>query len=715
MSRFSSSILVRPLRAGFWAAALAAFIIWSPASAQQAPPDAPAIHGNDIGGVVTGANGPEAGVWVIAETDDLPTKFARIVVTDDQGRYVLPDLPSARYRIWVRGYGLIDSIKKESTPGNIVNHDAIPAPNPHAAAEFYPSAYWYAMLRIPKKNEFPLGNAKTQEAWLDVVKTNGCLNCHNLGTKATREIPKAIGVFSSHFDAWSRRLQSGQAGRNMIGRFKRVEPERFVKEFANWTERIEKGELPKVKPTRPTGVERNAVITIWDWSKPTAYMHDEIATDRRNPTVNAYGKIYGAPEHSTDEIPVLDPMTHEATVLIAPYRDKNTRSATRYKIPEPSIYYGNQKIWDAHTSVHNPMFDEKGRVWFIHTIRNPKNPVFCTDGSHPSSKLYPFKRAGRHLSMYEPKTNKWTLIDTCFQTHHLQFDENNVLWTSGGGNPGRVIGWFDRDKFEKTGDAVASQGWARAVVDTNGNGKRDDFVGMKDPVDPAKDKMVRAGAYGLEPNPADDSVWGSVNSFPGYIVRYVPGDNPPETMLAEIYKPPAPGYGPRGMSISSEGVVYVGLSSGHLGAFDRRKCKGPLNGPKAATGELCPEGWTLHPLPGPQFEGLDAKGSVESVYYAWVDQHDTLGFGKDVAIATGNQNESLILLKDGEFVQLRVPYPMGFYIKGLDGRIDDPNAGWKGRGLWTTTGSRTPFHMETGKGTKPKVYKFQLRPDPLAH
>ena len=82
--------------------------------------------------------------------------------------------------------------------------------------------------------------------------------------------------------------------------------------------------------------------------------------------------------------------------------------------------------------------------------------------------------------------------------------------------------------------------------------------------------------------------------------------------------------------------------------------------------------------------------------------------------ATGNANESLMAFIDGRFIQFRVPYPLGFYAKGMDGRIDDPAAGWKGRGLWTTYGSRAPMHMEGGKGTLPKVVKFQLRPDPLA-
>jgi hypothetical protein len=167
------------------------------------------------------------------------------------------------------------------------------------------------------------------------------------------------------------------------------------------------------------------------------------------------------------------------------------------------------------------------------------------------------------------------------------------------------------------------------------------------------------------------------------------------------------------MDIDRNGVVWSSLSSGHLAGFDRRKCKGPLNGPNA-TGKHCPEGWTLYQLPGPQFESLTEPGSVEASYYTWVDQFDTFGLGKDIPIATGNLNDGMLALVDGKFVTLRVPYPLGFYAKWMDGRIDDPKAGWKGKGLWATTGTRTPFHMEGGKGTKPKVVKFQLRPDPLA-
>ncbi|HMJ62049.1 MAG TPA: hypothetical protein VK493_09815, partial [Bryobacteraceae bacterium] len=173
------------------------------------------------------------------------------------------------------------------------------------------------------------------------------------------------------------------------------------------------------------------------------------------------------------------------------------------------------------------------------------------------------------------------------------------------------------------------------------------------------------------------------------------------------------GFSPRGMDIDRNNVVWVALGSGHLASFDRRKCKGPLNGP-TATGQHCAEGWTLYPTPGPNFAGVQGTGSADSHYYDWVDQFDTLGLGKNTPIITGNSSDSLIALVNGKFVIMRVPYPLGFFSKGMDGRIDDPKAGWKGKGVWATWGTRTPFHSETGKGTTSKVLHFQIRPNPLA-
>lgn len=690
-------------------------------------PDSTAIGTNDISGKVTGMNGPEAGVWVIAETEDLDTRYAKIVVTDDEGRYLIPDLPQANYSVWVRGYGLVDSEKKNTSPGVSLDLHAVEAPSPAAAAQYYPAGYWFSLLHVPPKTEFPGTGPKgngispditTQANFLRNIKSGTCLACHQLGSKGTREIPESLGTFSSSYDAWARRIQSGQAGASMISGMHRVGFEGSIKMFADWTDRIADGELPEAPP-RPEGLERNVVITQWDWADPKAYLHDVVSTDRRDPTVNANGLLYGALEASADYLPVLDPVANEISQVPLTVRDPETRPASGPEMPQPSPYWGDEAIWDSKANVHNPMFDGEGRVWITATVRPPENPDFCREGSdHPSAKLYPIDRAGRHLGVYDPKTQSYKHCGTCFSTHHLMFSEdgNDILWTSGGGS---VIGWLDTKKFLETGDEESAQGWTALILDTNGNGHRDDYVEPDEPVDPNKDKRINRGLYSVAPA-TDGSVWGSSLGYPGGIVRLDPGTDPPATSLVEYYElpldsngEPIEGFSPRGMDIDRNGIAWVALASGHMASFDRTKC-GTLNGPDA-TGQHCPEGWTFYTEPLPQMKGVTGSGSAESSYYTWVDQFNTLGLGENIPINTGNESEGLLVLKDGEWVVLRVPYPMGFYTKWMDGRIDDPDAGWKGRGIWATISTRTPFHMEGGKGTSSKVYKFQLRPDPLAN
>jgi hypothetical protein len=681
-----------------------------------------AIDPDDIGGMVTGPNGPEAGVWVIAETRELPTRFARMVVTDDQGRFVIPDLPKARYSVWARGYGLVDSPKTDAESGRTVIIAATPAPTPADAARYYPAIYWYSMLKIPEPDQFggksDIPEKVTRQAWLNAMKSNGCVGCHQLGQLSTRTIPDALGTFETSADAWLRRVQSGQSGETMVNLLAGElggAPFRF---FGEWTDRIAKGELPHSRPQRPQEVERNIVVTTWDWLDEKHYLHDLISSDRRHPTVNGYGPLYGSTEYSTDTIPILDPRTHATSLFDAPVRDANTPEAlgpghaAGAEPLQPSPYWGDEKIWASRTNNHNGMFDRQGRVWFAATFRPAANPDFCKKGSeHPSAKLFPLERTNRQVTILDPRTQKYSFVDTCFQTHHLQFgyDVNDTLWTSGGGP---VVGWVNTKLFDETGDAAKAQGWTTLILDTNGNGRRDAYVEPNQPTDPTKDKRIVAGFYAVMPSPVDGSVWGSFRSNPGAVIRLDPGPNPPETAIAEIYNVPLPGFGVRGADIDRKGVVWVSLASGHLGSFDRRKCKGPLNGP-TATGDHCPEGWTFHQFPGPGFRGIE-DNSAESSYYTWVDQHNTFGLGENVPVATGNLNDGLIAFKDGRMVVLRVPYPLGFYAKGLDGRIDDPQVGWKGRGLWTTSGDRTPWLSELGKGARPMAVHFQLRPNPLA-
>ncbi len=678
------------------------------------------LGNTDIGGVVTGAKGPEAGVWVIAETTDLPTKFARIVATDERGRYLIPDLPRANYSVWVRGYGLVDSPKMRAVPGRVLDHTAVPAPDERAAAQYYPAIYWYSMLKIPEASQFGgAGNIPkniTQSDWLTTIKNQSCVGCHQLGNAATRTIPAALAHIQSHEEAWMRRVQSGQAAPLMINPLAGKLGGAPFKYFGEWTERVAKGGLPHSRPKRPEGVERNIVVTWWEWGEAKKYLHDLIASDRRHPTVNAYGPLYGSPEYATDMLPILDPKTHRVTFFKAPVDAETPEAlgpghAAIEKPLQPSPYWGEEKLWDSRANNHNSMFDRQGRVWLAAAVRGPGNPPFCGKGSdHPSAKLFALERNVRQLAVLDPKTMKYTPVDTCFGSHHLQFgyDADDTVWTSGGG---QVVGWVNTKRFLQTGNAAASQGWSPMVLDTNGNGRRDEYTEANQPMDAAKDMRVTGGSgtYAVMPNPADGSIWYTVGVFAGRggVLRF-----DPKTQLSEIVYVPQPGFGPRGGDIDKNGVVWVSLGSGHLGSFDRRKCKGPLNGAKA-TGDHCPEGWAFHQYPGPGFQGI-GENSAESSYYTWVDQHNTFGLGENVPMSTGNLNDGLIAWKDGKMIVLRVPYPMGFYAKGFDGRIDDPNAGWKGRGLWTSSGDRTPWLREGGKGSLPLAVHFQIRPDPLA-
>ncbi len=501
------------------------------------------IKADEIGGVVLSAHGPEAGVWVIAETTDLPTRYIKQVVTDDGGRYLIPSLPAATYNVWARGYGLVDSPKLQTRPGKQVDLKPSVAPDRKTAAHYYPANYWYSMLHIPKESEFPgtgasgngiSTNIKTQGQWLHLVKTDSCESCHQLGNEYTRTIPALFHDFDSPAKAWMRRIQSGQAGRAMVGGLSQLGAERAATEFGDWTSRIAHGELPAEDPPRPSGMERNIVVTQWDWADPKAYLHDEIASDKRNPSVNANGLIYGSPEESRDYLPVLDPVHNTISQVKVPYRDPDTPGQP--KPLQPSAVWGDEAIWDSHTTVHNPMFDERGRVWYTGRIRPNANPDYCKAGSDlPSAKLTPIATSGRQLGMYDPATKQSSMIDTCYGTHHLVFasDTNNTLWTSSGGGGG-VVGWLNTRLWDKTHDEQRSQGWTALVLDTNGNGKRDPYVDSEQKVltapsgeslgtssalngptaDSGHDTRLNAAFYGIAVG-TDGMVWGSVLGFPG--------------------------------------------------------------------------------------------------------------------------------------------------------------------------------------------------------
>jgi len=689
------------------------------------------IDRDDIGGVVASPEGPEAGVWVIAETDDLPTKYRKIVVTDEQGRYVLPDLPAAAYRVWVRGYGLVDSVPVSSVPGETVNLEGIIAPDARAAAEVYPANYWYSLMEIPGAAEFPGSGAAgngiapgmaSPHHWINQIKT-GCNVCHQLGNLATREFPPGLGVFETSLDAWDHRTQVGQDGPAMISAINALGREAGLATFADWTDRIAAGEVPPAPP-RPEGMERNLVLTLWEWGEAATFAHDELSTDKRNPTANAYGPIYG-PDWGNDDFLMLDPITSTATAVRIPVLDPETPPGKPQFMPRPSPYWGDELYWYDPAITNHAAMDSKGRVWMSSRFRKPEDqPEFCED--HPSAALAPMPTSFRQIQYFDPGTETFHQVDICFDTHHVQFaaDENETIYGNGVFSGG--IGWVNTRLLDETGDVAAAQGWCLPYFDINEDGR------IEAGVDQYAFERLRRGTagtmaglqippavfYSVIPHPSDGSVWSAVpGPMPGRIVRIDPA-----TCAAEVYEPPfnnpavnVNGYTPRGIDVDSNGVIWTALAgSGHLASFDRRKCR-ILSGPDARMGQHCPEGWTLYRTPGPGFKGATDEISVDMHYYNFVDRFNTLGLGPNVPLANGTNSDSLLALRpDGRWLVLRVPYPLGFFSRGMDGRIDDPDAGWKGRGLYADYGQNAVWHIEGGLGARSSVIKFQLRPDPLA-
>ena len=702
-----------------------------------------------IGGEVTSAQGPEAGVWVIAETEDLSTKFVKIVVTDDQGRFMLPELPSANYKVWVRGYGLVDSEPIRMRPtAEPIALQASAAETPLEAAQVYPGNYWLSLLEPPDESLFPgtgsdgngMGTTMlTQSHWLNSFKAN-CNFCHQLGNKQTRDVSHVFEAkpdLKTHAEAWEWRLGTGVRGTSMYSVLNIQGQETSINAFSAWTEAIAEGAVPPAPP-RPAGIERNLVLTLWDVGSDRTFMHDLASTDKNHPDVNAGGRVYAA-SSGHGQLVIMDPRENFTIALNIPTREPREQVPSRFPAPmRPSMYFGNEHIWSNPpynpSDPHNPMLDSKGRVWLTSKIRGRESAAWCSDPSNKYAAWFTPRRGGRQASYYDPVKRAFTLIETCFGTHHLQFDNdpNETVYFNGGG---AGFAWVDTKVFDETKDEEQAVGWCPTVVDTNGDGvitkpwnelgragalyRVDNAQGAETgqgggALNPELDTQINYSIYSVIPSPVDDSIWGASQTFPGYIVRMQRGDNAPSSCTTQIFQVPEPGFDPRGIDIDTNGVVWSALAgSSHLASFDVRKCT-DLEGPGKPDGSQCREGWTLYPAIGPKMKGTDVGADFH--YYNWVDQHNIAGFGANTPIATGSNSDSLLVLnpETEEWTTLRVPYPLGFFTRGLDGRIDDPEAGWKGRGLWANYGTNYIWHTEGGKGTKGKFVKFQIRPDPLA-
>jgi streptogramin lyase len=456
----------------------------------------------------------------------------------------------------------------------------------------------------------------------------------------------------------------------------------LTKTLADWVGRMRAGALPPAPP-RPAGIERNFVVTQWDWGSAQSFVHDNVATDKRNPTLYPYGKVFGADRMYGGRLLVLDPVKHTVEALQVEPRSKDGYDANK-------DYYhtieGDAERWMA--SPHNPMMDDQGRVWMTAGMRaggaenNPRwiKETIVTESMSPEEIAIAYQSMasrgnGMHLGFYDSKTGRFGQVDTSFPTHHLQFDWQGRLWTDAG-----IIGTLDLNKLDfkniPATEAKAQTAWMR--------------------VDPRTKRVLPSGGYGITISPVDGNVFISVSTSNGSENKIWKID--PKTRKMTDYPLPAPGRLAHGIDHSTDGRVWFSAGSGHLARFD----------PKA-------EKFTYWELPGPKYPGTGKEtGSTEYPYFLWVDQFDTLGMGKDMVIVTGTSSDALFIFdpKTERFSTFRMPYPLPFFTRGLDGRIDDARAGWKGRGLWASYNSYLPKYSETRMGY---VAHIQLRPNPLAN
>ena len=364
----------------------------------------------------------------------------------------------------------------------------------------------------------------------------GCMLCHQLGADPTR--------FRTSPEAWDEAFRRTS---RMLETAAVLGADALTKSLADWGSRIAAGEVPPAPP-RPVGVERNIVVSQWEWGRRDSYIHDEISTDKRNPTLYPYGKVWGV-DLGQDFLWTLDPRTH---------------TVSSYKVPTRNGYdgpwgFGSWDVYSQTANPHNPMMDDKGNVWMTTQVRGEQDyPPWVEDaivdvagsGRRSVEQLAAEWSNGAHhrqLGYFDPKTEEFVLIDTVFGTHHLQFDQAGRLWTS---LDSTALGMFDPKQFDPDRPLETERQAQRVWVE----------------VDKQTGQSTAGGGYGIIVNPVDGTVWRAHIGSDGAVNKIDRFDT--NTRTFTHYPLPAPGRGPRGIDATTDGKLWFATGSGHLGRFD---------------------------------------------------------------------------------------------------------------------------------------------------
>lgn len=689
------------------------------------------------------ANG--GGAWVMAMDESLPTRPRTIVVSGPHERYEIPDLDaSKKYTVLGRAYGCEDKWIHDVSPGKLpieLNCDI----SPQEAAEIYPANYWGSIIHFPGTGEFP--GTGTIRSGGNGINTNfqeraaylatfylSCHLCHQVGGPAARRLTsaflwdKAMGMtktphtpgFPAGLDPVPPHIGApqdtrSQSGGVMFGVYRGFSgsvadndtgilvdstdgkslANQFGTMMGDWATRIANGEVPPTPP-RPTGRAAQVVIQEWDTGTRFSYQHDGISTFNYEPTVNANGVVW-AIDIGQDYLWGTNPVTHEQVVFKVPMLPGYNKGEPFQHVPwcdQPG--FCSWSVYNNPANPHTINMDVNGVVWATSAVaRNqdrsiPGTPGFISGGVCDGVPPLPYNgafhpRAG--IFAFDPVSETFFLINTCGGTHHLAPDPaDGCIWLSGDSNvlqrwcPSGPPDVGTYDFWEITADNI--------------------------------DGLPRPGfLYGINVAP-DGTVWASTPGHRGRIIHFDPDCDrgalglPPrqsstgDTGCTKEYVPPAPGSGPRGIDVATDGKAHTGLGgSNHLGIFDESLCTTPE----------CTEGWTLIEFPGPRNQGPNGeeipaseRGPADWYYYSFVDKFNASGLGADASLVCGTGSDSVKVYwpsgpHAGQTAEYRIPHPMGTFSRLLDARIDDPGGGCKGRGVWLINGHDPARFVEGGQ------------------
>ena len=381
--------------------------------------------------------------------------------------------------------------------------------------------------------------------------------------------------------------------------------------FADWTDRIAAGEVPPAPP-RPQGLERNVVITHVGLGRPEGLP----ARRRRRPTaaiptVNANGPLYGALELSADYLPVLDPVRHTASQVPLTVRDPNTPPTSPNDAGAVALLGRRSRSGRARTTSTTRCSMSRAASGSPPPCVRPTTRTYCKARIDPSVGEAVPARARRppprdvRSEDREAHAHQHVLRhaspDVCRGRQQHAVDERR--------RPGGRLAEHEDVRGDRRRREVAGLDGAHHRHQRQRQARR---VRRAEPAGRSDEGQALSAARSTRVAPAPDgSVWGSQLGFPGRghpaRARIEPaGDGAGGGLRAAVrtIRSRVQGFSPRGMDVDRNGVAWAALASGHMASFDRRKCKGPLNGPNA-TGQHCPEGWTLLPRAAAADEGRD--------------------------------------------------------------------------------------------------------------